>query len=600
MANQRSILHSTKARFDRWIRKSWESLSLTPRRSKDIPKSDDFVEAATASYSASPSLADRGCIIDDNNRGQILGKNLQPVVYEVIEGQFILSYLCDVDWERKRVLLDFDCYNNPPLWLPAAQVQRHEGLDQWDLRYERNVEAALRTDFDQPFVFHPARVISHHDGDTDTPICVELTPAGSDVPIRKFVHPLQLRFVCDYPRSAYAIEYDSVLRCCRQLHKRTVPLHFGPNAGGVDLQRLLEAINEIPWINVVRIWLDTRCVHCVYTKRGKGNLSETYLKILVQKSRVIAPKKPLGCSNTDAVQDCSLAKLPFELLKGIVLSIEDIHSVVSAHKVCKSWHDILEQDGNRHAVVAIDLTNLLPDSSSGQERNYNLKHLVNILDTTLTTATAGLLLMNGDLSIEFGKYILGFLSIKVPCLPRIYLRNVLCYYPVAQNYEQQRLEWANLRHLMQACRELHLQSVIVPNFFGSIAGSWIVSTKSQLDVDVVVEKVVLYSTLSEADRMEHFLKALDASCPAFLACDWENIDDAYRTTLSRAEHPPRKQFLMIQLLNQAITGQIEPPLSRLAAHAFRCSYPMETSSSSVLDYSYRPTARNPIHTEVVI
>ncbi|XP_055353011.1 uncharacterized protein LOC129598946 [Paramacrobiotus metropolitanus] len=593
---------STKTRFDRWIRKPWESLS--PRRSKDAPKTDNIVSATITSSSVPPSPANRGSTVDDINCGQILGKDLQPVVYEVVTGQFILGYLCDVDWERKRVLVDFDCYDHPPLWLPGAQVQRHRAVREWDLGIKRPFEAALRLASDQPYVFYPARIISPVD-DSAGPICVEVTPPGGDVPIRKFVHPLQLRIVWKYPRSSYAAEYDSVVGCCRQLHQQTAPLEFGQNVEDIDLQWLLQAVNEIPWINVVRIWLDTQSVHFVYTKKGKENLNETVLKILVQNSRchVTAPEKLLDLSNTDAVRDGSLVKLPYELLKRIVLSIEDIHSVVSAQKVCKSWHDILRRDINQHAAVAIDLTNLLPDSSSSKERNYNRTQLINILDTTVTTATVGLLLMNGNLSMELAKYIVGFLSIKVPCLPAIFLRNILCSYPVAQKYEQQRLEWANLSQLMLACRELHLQNVIVPALFGSIAGLWTVPAETRLDIDAVVDKLVLHSTLTEDDRMEHFLKALDASCPAFTACDRKTIDNAYRATLSRAEFPPRNTLLMIQLLNRAITGQKQPPLSRLAAHAFRYSYPTEaTSSSSVPGCRFLscPTPSDPRDTEEIL
>ncbi|XP_055353023.1 uncharacterized protein LOC129598956 [Paramacrobiotus metropolitanus] len=604
MASQSPTQESTIARFDRWIRQSWNSLSLTPRRNssnEDAPQTDDIAlheVGTTASCSASASPANHGSSIDDINCGQILGKNLQPVLYEITPEQFILGYLCDVDWDGRRVLVDFDCYDNPPLWLPAAQVQQHHAVHRWHLRHE-TVEAALRLESDQPYVFHPARIISPID-DSENPICVEVTPRDGDKPIRKFVHPLQLRVVWRYyyPRSPHADAFHYVRGCCRRLKNQTSPLDTGQNAEGVNLRRLLEVCNEIPWIKVVRIWLDTQCVHCVYTKNGSGVFNGTILKILVRRSRCHVVAKLRSFINTDAVRDCSLAKLPYELLKRIVLSIEDIHSVVSAQKVCKSWHDIIiGQDRSQH--VAVNLINLLPDSSSGQEQNYNRTHLINILDTTMTATTVSLTLMDGAISLEFGMFIFAFLSIKVTCLPMIFLRNLECYYPVAQNFEQQRLEWANLRHLMQACRELHLQSVIVPNFFGSIAGSWIGSAESQLDVDVIVEKVVLHSTLSAADRMEHFLKALDASCPAFTASDWEDIDDAYRETLSCVEYPLRKQLLMIQLLNQAIMGQIEPPLSRLAAHAFLSFYHNETSSSSVPGSRHPscPTSRKPSHAE---
>ncbi|XP_055353029.1 uncharacterized protein LOC129598960 [Paramacrobiotus metropolitanus] len=438
MASQRPTKKSTKSRFDRWIRKSWEELSLTPRR-KDAPQTDDAEGAHTTLLSAPPSSADQGSSIDDNNCGQILGKTLQPVVYEVIEEQFILGYLCDVDRERERVLVDFDCYGNPPLWLPAANVQKNRPLDSWDLRYQKTVEAAVRLESDQPYVFYPARIISHHDRQDGgmSPICVELTPAGGDVPIRKFVYPLQLRIVWNFQLSAYALERRSVLRCCHQLLKQTAPLDFGPDAEGIDLQRLLEAFNETPRIKVVRLWLDTQCVHCVYTKRGKGVFSETYLKILVQKSRchVMAPEKLVDFNMLGAHRDSSLVKLPYEVLERTVLAIQDIHSVVSARKVCKCWHDILGRNGiNQH--VAIDLTNLLPESSNGPERNYNRTHLINILDTIVNTKTVSLTLINGDLSMEFGMYIFGFLSIKVTRLQIIFLKNVVLSYAVALNYEK--------------------------------------------------------------------------------------------------------------------------------------------------------------------
>ncbi|XP_055353022.1 uncharacterized protein LOC129598955 [Paramacrobiotus metropolitanus] len=607
MLSQRTP-QSTKSRFNRWIRKSLKPLSFTPRRSKQSkegPQTDDDVDIKTTSCSAppSPSPADHGFTVDDINCGQILGKHLQPVVYEIATGQFILGYLCDVDSERQRVLVDFDCYGNPPLWLPAAKVHEHHAVSKWGLHGERTVEAAIRLESDQPYVFHPARIVSQHNGETDTPICVELTPPGGDGPIRKFMHPLQVRVVRNYRPSSYADDLYSA----RELQKQTAPLDFGQRADDIDLQRLLEVCNEIPWIKVVRIWLDTQCVHCVYTKSYTGILDETNLKILVQKSlrHVTVPEKPLDVSNTDAVRDDFLVKLPYEVLEIVVLSIEDIHSVVNAQKVCKCWYDIIVRQ-DRHEHVAVDLTNLLPDSSSDQEPNYsyNRNHLINVLDTTVTTTTVALTLMNGDISQEFGMFIFGFLSIKVPCLPKIVLRNVQCYYPVARNYEQRRLEWANLRHLMQACREMHLQSFIVPNFCGSFGSMWTAPAgrRSRLDVDVVVGKLGLDCTLSEGDRLQHFLKALDASCPSFTAADFKYIDTAYRTTLERAEYPLRNQLLMIQLLNQAITGQVEPPLSRLAAHAFRYSYLTETSSSSVHGSRHpsRPTSRNPDHTDGII
>ncbi|XP_055350797.1 uncharacterized protein LOC129597335 [Paramacrobiotus metropolitanus] len=585
MVSQGPTSQSTKARFTCWIRNPWKSQPLLGHRSRDVLRVD-------------PPVAARETIADDSNCRQILGKNLQPVVHEFAAGQSSLGYLCDVDWAGRRVLVDFVCHNRPPRWLPVRKVRRHTPVCTNEIRPHIPVEVALRPNSNQPFVFQPAQIIFPAARDSCGnfgPICVETTCSGSIGLIRKFVHPVQVRIVPTDPENHQDTDESfSFAEYGRLLQRQTASLDCWQDAANIDLRHLLRRLNEISWMKVLRIWLDTEGIHCIYINKP-GVFVQLKLEYLVQRSRSVERGPPPDSENTDTTFDRSvtLGTLPYELHEWIVLEIKDIHSVFSAQKVCKTWHDILNgRRGNQH--VAVDLTNLLLDGPNERERKYSRTHLLNDLDNAVTTATVSLTLMNGNLSPELDLYVFQFLSIKVTRLPIVVLRNVRCFRAVAQNVEKQRLEWANLSYLMQACQVLHLRNVTIPTVFGPIAGLWCAPAGFREDVDIVVKKAALYNKFSATERLRQFLQVLNAGCPDLSALETNNIDEACREIIMRPEHSLcSRLLLMLTLLNEPLTGQLQPPLCSLAALAFRYSYPMKTASRSCSRHQARAISRDP-------
>ncbi|XP_055350075.1 uncharacterized protein LOC129596750 [Paramacrobiotus metropolitanus] len=598
MASQGTAPHSVKARFSRWIQKRWKSLSFARQRNRDTIRVDHFAAA-------------REPIAEDSDCCQVVGKNLEPVVHEFAPGQFSLGYLCDVDWERCCVLVDFACHNRPPQWVPVGKVRPHKpAVLTREIRHRTGVTVALRPNSDQPYVFQPARIIVPSAADSYGgigPVCVETTMPGGGGVIRKFVHPVQVRVVADYPEHHHHHETDeslsAVVGYCRLLQKQTARLDSCLGAATIDLQHLLRDLNDISWIKVVRIKVDTKGIHCVYTIHKPGVFDQAYLEHLVHmckwRQTVQLDSPPRSCStntrNTNISRSVTLGMLPLELHEGIMLQIHDIHSVVSVKKVCKTWHTIL--NGRRcNPHVAVDLTNLLPNSSSNRERKYSRTHLLNVLDNVVTAATVSLTLLNGNLTAELDLYIFQFLSIKVTQLPIIVLKNIRCFRSLAQNHEERRLKWANLSYLMQACQVLRLRGVTIPSLFGPIAGLWCAPADFREDVDVFVEKAALNCARSEADRMWHFLQILNAGCPELPTRDVIGINEACHKIIIRKDHRLHDRlWLMLTLLNEPVTRELQPPLCRLAAHAFRYSYPMEMSSNSSSRHQTRLVSRDPYH-----
>ncbi|XP_055350037.1 uncharacterized protein LOC129596715 [Paramacrobiotus metropolitanus] len=548
MASQGTAPKSTKACFASWVHKRWKSLSLHRKRSKGILRVDLSADVQEA-------------ITEDTNCRQILGKNLQPVVYESATRQFSLGYLCGVDWPGRRALVDFLCHNRPPRWLPAGKVRQHKPVETREILPHIVVTAALRPSSDQPYVFQPARIIFPPATDIYgqiRPICVEVTRPGSAGFIRKFVHPVQVRVVAESPGTD-----ESLVAYCRLLLKQTARLNFCPGAPNIDLRNLLKDFNEIPWMTVVRIWLDTEGIHCVYTEKKTGVFRQADMEYLVRKSqwrhtiqRSSLPRSnSTDTENTNINRSVPLGMLPYELHECIMLQIQDIHSIISAQRVCKTWYDILN-GRYRSPHVAVDLTNLLIDGPSNRERKYRLTYLLNILDNT-------------------------FLSIKVRRVPVIVLKNIRCFGPLAVNFQTQRLEWANLSNLLQACQVLRLRDVTISTVFGPIAGLWCIPGGFREDVDVFVEEAGLHCSLGETDRLVYFLQLLNAGCPELSAKDVIGINEACHKIVIWDKHPLHNPLWhMLTLLNEPITMEPQPPLCRLAAHAFRYSYPKEISHHS--------------------
>ncbi|XP_055350071.1 uncharacterized protein LOC129596744 [Paramacrobiotus metropolitanus] len=578
MASQGTAPQTTKARFSHWIH--------------GILRVDHRTAA-------------RKAITDDSNCRQILGKILQPVVCEFSTGQFSLGYLCGVDWVGHRVLVDFACHNRSPQWQPVGKVLLHEPVNTREIRPYTPVIAALRPNSDQPYVFQPARVIfppaTDSCGDIG-PVCVETALQGGADFIRKFVHPVQVRVVAEYRGTD-----ESLVAYCRLLLKQTARLDSCPGAANLDLRNMLRDFNKVPWITVVRMWLDTEGIHCIYTERKPGALSQAQMEYFVRKSKwrqtvqlgLLPHPNSIDTKSTNVDSSMSLGTLPYELHEGIMLQIHDIHSVVSAQKVCKTWHDILK-GRHRSPHVAVDLTNLLLDDPTSQEQKYSRTHLVNILDNTVTTATVSLTLANGNLTPELDLYLFQFLSIKVTWLPIIILKNIRCFRALTQNFQTQRLEFVNLKYLMQACQVLRLHDVTVPNLFGPIAGLWCTSADFGDDVDAFVEKAALCSGLSETDRLRCFLQVLDAGCPELSPRAVIGINEACRRIITRDKHPLHSRLLvMLTLMNKPIKLELQPPLCRLAGHAFRYSYPMQISTASASRHQIRSVSRDPRHMDDV-
>ncbi|XP_055350084.1 uncharacterized protein LOC129596758 [Paramacrobiotus metropolitanus] len=346
---------------------------------------------------------------------------------------------------------------------------------------------------DRLYVFQPARIIFPDTYGDYGPICVEVTPPDGGIPIRKFLHPIQLRNVPTYPQNHWEIENSlSVVEYCRLLQKKTALLEPGQYAENIDLQYLMRALSDIPWMKVVRIWIDKTCVQCVYTKIKLGFLSNSHLSDLVwRSSRCCDNARPalLFYDNTDSsgIHCTSLGMMPYELQECVLQEIQDVHSVVSAQRVCMAWYDILtSRRRNRH--VAIDLAILA--SNSPNDGEYSRSHLLNILDNIVTPATVSLTLMNGNLSPDFGLYVRRFLSLKVARLPMIALKNVRCML-VPKTYEEKRLQQANLGYWRQACQVLHLRDVTISTVY--MADMW-------PNDDVFVEKAVMHCTPRKAVR----------------------------------------------------------------------------------------------------
>ncbi|XP_055350796.1 uncharacterized protein LOC129597334 [Paramacrobiotus metropolitanus] len=192
-------------------------------------------------------------------------------------------------------------------------------------------------------------------------------------------------------------------------------------------------------------------------------------------------------------------------------------------------------------------------------------------------------------------YIAHCLSVKATRLPVIVLKNIRCLRVIDydKHYEMQRLEWCTLGFVMQVCQVLHLRDVTFPTVFGPIAGLWRAPAGIGQDVNVLVEKAVLDCSLSKIDRLRHFTRILDAGYPALSASEWDVIDQACRAMITDAEQPLRcRLFLMLKLLNEPVTGQLQPPLCSLAAHAYRYSYePYPTVKPSISASATLPVER---------
>ncbi|XP_055350013.1 uncharacterized protein LOC129596696 [Paramacrobiotus metropolitanus] len=595
MASHGTPAQSIQARFAQWIHKPWKSLPLPLLRSKDIPSNDTYA------LELFPEHGDLDTIPADSNYRQILGKKLHPVVYEGAAGQLSLGYVCDVDWPGCRVLVDFVCRSHPPRWVPFGKVRRHRNIRSYEVNLKAPVSAALRLSSDQPFVFQPVRIISPDCYADSGLIYVETVPPERAVPIRKFIRPIQLRGVPKYPQNYLPTDESlSVQRYCQLLREQTARLIPGKKAEDVDLQRLLRALNDIPWMKVVRIWVDAECVHCVYTNIKPGILGGKYLDGLVFRSYHCHANPPgvfPGFDNADVRQthSTSLGMLPYELQERIVLDIQDFHSVVSAQRVCQIWYDIL----NSHLPyqhVAVDLRNLLPDCTSGQERTYNRTHLINVLDHAVTTSTVSLMLVNGSVDSDLELCIYRFVSLKRICLPMIVLKNVRCIREAGEIYgEKKQLKWANLSHLSLACHVLYLRDVTIPTPFRSIARLWSSTTRFPEDDEIVVDNAALHCTPNKADRLQQFLRILDANCPELTASEWDDINEAYHAIMTSAVHPFHSRLVhLLKLLHEPVTGQLQAPLSRLAAHAFRYCGLTEEPFSGSHQYS-RLTSRNYNH-----
>ncbi|XP_055350088.1 uncharacterized protein LOC129596763 [Paramacrobiotus metropolitanus] len=480
MTSQSQSPKSTWTNFYRWIQKPWKSLSIA-RQNKDALQVDPFAATQEA-------------IAKNSNYHQILGNNLQPAVCELSSGQRVLGYVCDVDWTARRVLVDL-AGHLAPRWLPIVKVQKHQAVRTGEIHSGTPVVAAWRLSVDQPYVFQPAQIIFPDTPGNSGPICVEVTPPGGSTPAQKFLHPIQLRIVPNDPRNHWEIDESlSVVEYCRLLQHQTALLDPGQDAGDVCLQHLMWAMNDFTWMKVVRIWTNKKCVHCVYSKNGPGFFDERDLGGLVRRSypcRAIVPTAFPDDNTYPSGNRCaSLTKLPYELQECILLDFQDVHNLVSAQSVCKTWYHILSGSRRNHHVT-VDLANLTSDGRS---------HLLNVLDNAVTKETVSLTLKNGYLGPELDLFVFRFLALKVTHLPMIVLKTVRCFHVVAQNDEQKRPGEANLGHWTQACQVLHLRDVTIGTVFRSVAGLWYIADTEQADV-VFVEKAVLQCKPGKAVRL---------------------------------------------------------------------------------------------------
>ncbi|XP_055344417.1 uncharacterized protein LOC129592416 [Paramacrobiotus metropolitanus] len=561
-----------KSRRERWINKPWKSLTLLRPRSKD--RSD------------APSAAFR----------QVFWPSQEAVLVEQLPGKFTLGYACDVDTHTHRVMVDLRCHNTPPQWVPADTVWAHFPADREHLRPHTPALAALRRDSAAPRVFQPGVVLFAEPKCRAGLLYVETQADRHGPRLRRFVHPVHLRVVVPGADGRPRIP-DLELLTQRLTGKSTWRFHHvavGLEPGQhelLDLQLLLATVRK--YRTVLRISVEEeRVTFALKEWNSCEPLTETHLKTFVKgalRGYVDSPE-PVRANRRAAVypledkSSVGLGRLPYELQEDILMEIEDIHSVVNAQRVCRGWHEALTR--NRRANhVAVDLNKTVTATGSRKpDEKYNLPHLVNLLDNSVNEATVSLTLI-GDINPATELTVVHFLTARNIRLPLIILKKSSCWRPLTQNQPEQSLELANLSQLMRVCQTLRLQEVTFPGLFGPIAGLWCSPARVRTDVDVHVRRAEVDCMDSAEQRLVRFLHILNDNCPELSSGEWEVISAACDALAACAGHPFRSRlFLMLALLNDTRPCQPralvhQPALSRLAAHAFRYSYPGEVPSS---------------------
>ncbi|XP_055344445.1 uncharacterized protein LOC129592432 isoform X2 [Paramacrobiotus metropolitanus] len=494
---------------------------------------------------------------------QILAKHLDPVIVEVDGGKHALGFLCDVDRPVGRVLVDWGS-NRPPRWLPCDKVYQHEPLSRSATTAGMPVMAAVRRDSAGPFLFRPGRVVCTGSRCPSGLVYVEAEAdreAGDPSTLRRhFVQPVQLRRMWPKSRGEPHLHALSPVSDYGLLGIDPQVVRLDPDLrpGQLDLARLMRACNDykpevsirfaesvqfrawcryaLQWASALRIAVEDRDVRVVFEYHAThvrfARFPDGVLRELVRASCTTA-----ATATARGGLDFWLRRLPYELQVTVLRSIQDIHSVVNARRVCSAWHDTLT--GHRRHVT-IDLQRI----AGGPEPAPRWAHLIHVLEHSVDQSTLSLTLMDGDLSPALEAVVHRFLSLKSVCLPAIVLRKVTCQHPLTAIYRQQRLHWGRLGNFSVLCRTLHLQKVTMTSLFEPIAGLWCSQEQVRADLDVYLRRVCIDCMRPVDDQVREFLGAVNRSCRALTPAEWEDISLACDELAVGAGHSFRVPLML--------------------------------------------------------
>ncbi|XP_055344453.1 uncharacterized protein LOC129592438 [Paramacrobiotus metropolitanus] len=581
---------SRRERIDRWFSSPWKSLILLRSRSKEISDAD--------LHSPTPAP-------DTVLPRQIFGPNRDPVLVEDVEGgRYTLGYLCDIDVPSHRILVDRKCPHTPPEWIPADRVWAHCAVPRDTITPDTALLAAVRADSGAPYVFQPARVLF-----VGSLLYVQTLHDH----LRRFVHPQQVRLLAPtdagVPGIADPVRVMQSIKSARwRYKKRAVHLDPWQDAEKINMEKLLDALmgykNTHGERSVVRIRVERERVHFFYREYTEHSLSESELRELVQvalrggvhgspealRSR---PPRVLHSRSNSGEDGAGLAALPAAMQRRVLAHVEDIHSVVSAMRVCRLWRDCLQEHWpSPHIAVDVSRATSVPSHSRKQEQKDGLHQLVTILDHAVTPHTVTFTLL-GNLNPALEVAVQQCLRCKNIRLPLLVLKQCTWWRPLAPDPHRPALHFAGLQPLMAVSQRLAFRRVTVPGVFGPIADLWCSPAKVRTDVDVCLQRALLHCQTAEEERVRCFLAALNESCPDVAPADRDHVTAAVNNVLAPfSAHPLRNRLLiMLKLLNDTDTapasaasagaaGGQPSGLSKLAILAFKYSFPNEVTPRS--------------------
>ncbi|XP_055344372.1 uncharacterized protein LOC129592378 [Paramacrobiotus metropolitanus] len=441
------------------------------------------------------------------------------------------------------------------------------------------VMVALRRDSAGSFLFQAGRVVSSGARCPSGLVCVEADADGDPGSARGcFVQPVQLRWGCSKSSREPLLYGLSLVSPSSHpdIHPQVVRLDPGRHPDQLDLPRLLRACSDYKpeWASALRVAMEDRVVRVVFEYHACHvrfpRFPEVLLQELVERSCIL----PVGGRPRVSIpSDFWMRRLPYELQVAVVRSIQGIHTWANARRVCTAWYDALAGERRHVAIDVWHFQGTEVDEPEPSQPTPKWAQLMHILQHTVDQRTLSLTLTNGSVGAALEAVVYRFLSLNSFRLPEIILRKVICQHPLTANHREQRLDWGRLGCLAKACRTLHLQKVTILSILQPISGLWCSREHVRDDLDVCVGKAAIDCMQPEAGQLRQFLSAVNRSCRAVTPAEWEDISLACDELAVGAEHAFRMP-LMLKLLNE----RPQPPLSRLAAHAFLYSYPLIQSA----------------------